>query len=287
MFESVSNVPVDGIAVTAIGVAVIRARESERADRLYEDPLAGAFVAAARAGFEAARWEQMLTVADQFYEGRTVGVRLVDDRFREALARGIRQIVLLGAGLDTRAFRMGLPAETAVFEIDLPELFAFKEPVLRQAGAVPTCARHVLIADLGGEWRNALLDGGFRPELPTFWVDEGTLGSLSRDWSRGVVRTLTDLSAAGSLFGTARFVTVPDGEPYRGLRRLVAGASEPAAKIPDGVPEFDAEGWLDDLGWATEFRAWNDMVAPLGRPVAVSDPGTGSIVAVRRSVSRP
>ncbi|MGW4248623.1 SAM-dependent methyltransferase, partial [Nocardia sp. NPDC004722] len=133
------KVPVDGVAVTAIGVAVIRARENERADRLYADPLAQAFVTAARAGFDEQRWARLEKLADQFYDGRTIGVRLVDERFEAAVAAGCRQIVLLGAGLDTRAYRMNLPADITVFEIDLPELFDFKEPVLAATGATPTC----------------------------------------------------------------------------------------------------------------------------------------------------
>lgn len=50
---------------------------------------------------------------------------------------------MLGAGLDTRAFRLGLPPDVTLFELDLPGLFAFEEPVLDAAGAVPTCVRRV------------------------------------------------------------------------------------------------------------------------------------------------
>ncbi|MBF6064965.1 SAM-dependent methyltransferase [Nocardia terpenica] len=259
MVDTASNVPVEGVAVTAIGVAVIRARETERADRLYGDPLARAFVDAARAGFTAERWAQLTAVADQFYESRTVAVRLVDDRVGAALDAGIRQIVLLGAGLDTRAFRLGLPRETVVFEIDLPDMFAFKEPVLDHAGAVPTCLRRVVATDLRHDWRKALLDSGFRVGVPTCWVDEGTLGSSAQEWSQRVVATLTELSAPGSLFGVARFSLEID---------------------------FDVERWLSGLGWATEFRSWNDTVAPLGRPVTHPDPRVGTIAAVRRPSSQ-
>ncbi|MFI5784048.1 SAM-dependent methyltransferase [Nocardia sp. NPDC051570] len=283
MTETASNVPVEGVAMTAIGVAVIRARETERADRLYDDPLARAFVDAARKGFAAERWARVLAVADQFYEGRTVGVRLVDDRIGTALDAGIRQIVLLGAGLDTRAFRMGPPPETGVFEIDLPELFAFKEPVLDRAGAVPTCQRRVIGADLRQDWRNALLSSGFRTDLPACWVDEGTLGSLAQEWSQRVVVTLTELSSPGSLFGAARLIADPDSTPYRELRRLMAGdAAADATRIDMPDPDFDVEQWLTGLGWNTEFRSWNDMVAPLGRPATHPDPRVGAIAAMRR-----
>ncbi|MVU76403.1 SAM-dependent methyltransferase [Nocardia sp. ET3-3] len=274
--------PVDGVAVTAIGVAVIRARETEREDRLYSDPLAREFVTAAEAGFDAERWARMEALADQFYPGRTIGVRLVDERFGEAIEAGCRQIVLLGAGLDTRAYRMDLPSDVHVYEIDLPELFAFKEPVLAAAHATPTCPRHVIVADLGGDWRKTLLDSGFDPSVPTYWVDEGSLGYLNNDWNQRVVRTLTELSAPGSRFGTGRLLVDPDAPQYRDLRTFVAGdsATEP---LPRPRPDdFDVERWLDELGWNTEFRSWNDMTAHLDRPSTPLDPRIGNIAAVRR-----
>ncbi|MGV9662333.1 SAM-dependent methyltransferase [Nocardia niigatensis] len=282
MTEPAATVPVDGVAVTAIGVAVIRARESERDDRLYDDPQAKDFVAAARRGFDPERWARMEALADQFYDGRTLGVRLIDDRFREAIAAGCGQIVVLGAGLDTRAYRLGLPSTLHVYEIDLPELFAFKEPVLAALAATPTCHRHVVIADLRENWRKTLLDTGFDPAIPTYWVDEGALGYLDQDWNRQVVLTLTELSAPGSRFGAGRMVIDPEAPQYRDLRRLVAGDDTPAAPPAPPTPDPDIEHWLNTIGWATEFRPWNDMVAHLGRPTTLSDPRIGSIAAIRR-----
>ncbi|GAA4818830.1 SAM-dependent methyltransferase [Tomitella cavernea] len=315
-------VPVDGVAVTAIGVAVIRAREDARADRLYTDPLALAFVDAARAGFPRERWDRLEALAGRFYEGRTVGVRLVDDTVRDALEHGIRQFVLLGAGLDTRAFRMGLPPDSVVFELDLPETFAFKEPVLERAGAVPACTRHVVPADLRSGWRSALLESGFRPELATQWIEEGTLGNPTEDWKRRLVEDLTAMSAAGSRFGVGRFAVDAESPQYREYRDLVGGeegagekaAGEKAAGEeragaeraggewaggeaaaerastpgpwggPDaaGRAEDGVERWLQDIGWDTVFRSWNAMTAGLGRDVAQDDPGVGTISATRR-----
>lgn len=285
MAERTSNVPVAGVAMTAIGVAIIRARETARRDRLYADPLAQVFADAARAGFGEQRWARLSELADRFYEGRTVGVRLVDDRFRAAVDAGIGQFVVLGAGLDTRAFRMDLPQDVQIYEIDLPETFAFKEPVLERAGAMATCGRRVVVADLRSDWPTALLRCGFRAEVPTSWVDEGSLGRLTQEWNQRVVTTLTDLSAPGSLFGTARLLAEPDGAAYRELRRMVADVA-PEAEIPaDPVvdADFDVEQWLGELGWDTEFRSWNDMVAGLGRPATLPDSRVGTIAAVRRA----
>ncbi|MCV7360882.1 SAM-dependent methyltransferase [Mycolicibacterium neworleansense] len=274
--------PLAGVALTAIGVAVIRARESRRPDRLYSDPLAQAFVDAARAGFPAQRWEYLEELADQFYEGRTVAVRLVDDRIKEAVAACITQIVMLGAGLDTRAFRMDLPDSVTVFEIDLPELFEFKEPVLAAAEVTPSCRRHVIAADLRSDWTKPLCDSGFRSHIPTLWVDEGALAYLPPEPRDDVVVALTDLSAPGSQFGVSRYAVDADSSPYAGLRSLVGGQA--SVDVPDDTIRGVCER-LDGLGWDTKFRSWNDAVTQFDRVVAVADPEVGHVTAVRRNLA--
>ncbi|MFC8043575.1 SAM-dependent methyltransferase [Nocardia sp. NPDC057353] len=272
-----ASVPVAGVAMTAIGVAVIRAAESERPDRLYDDPFAAAFVAAARPGFDADRWQSFLTLADSFQEGRSVAVRLADDRMREATGAGIRQLVLLGAGLDTRAFRLDLSPDTTVFEIDLPETFAFKEPVL--SGATPRCRRAVIPADLCGDWAKPLLEQGFRTDLPTAWIDEGTLGYLSEADAHRVVRILTELSAPGSRFAVNRVAADADStDRYRQLHDLVATDESGRAS----GPKSDIERLLHDLGWDIEFQSWNEAVTALGRSAALAGPEVGTIAATRR-----
>lgn len=276
--------PTEGVALTALGVALIRERETRRPDRLYEDPLASAFVDAARQDFRrtadgAARWARVEALAERFFEGRSVGVRLVDDQVAAAVAAGCRQVVFLGAGLDTRAYRLALPADSAVFEIDLPELFAFKEPVLRAAGARPATRRHVLPIDLRTDWATPLRACGFRADRPTHWIDEGALPYLPAADHARVLRTLTALSAPGSRFGLSRFAVDHDSPDYAELRRLVAGDG-PVTAVP-GDAERPGERWLTDHGWHTEFRAWDDLIAPLGRAVAVGDPRVGVVLAER------
>ncbi|MFI6867318.1 SAM-dependent methyltransferase [Nocardia sp. NPDC050406] len=264
--------------MTAIGVAVIRARESRRADRLYDDPLAQVLVEAARGGFTGERWARLEALAETFQEGRSAGVRLVDDRIRAAVDRGIRQIVLIGAGLDTRAYRMDFPEGTRLFEIDLPETFSFKEPVL--AGAVPRCERHVVPVDLRTDWVTPLLAEGFRPEQPTQWVDEGVLGYLSPEEALAVAADITELSAPGSDFGVGRFAVDANNGQYAELRRMVSGDEAPP-RAPGGLGP-DAAAWLEAHGWETEFHSWDELVASFGRPLAVDDPAVGVLVAVRR-----
>ncbi|MBF6327779.1 SAM-dependent methyltransferase [Nocardia transvalensis] len=279
-----------GPPLTAIGVAVIRARETERPDRLYADPLAQAFVDAAESAYlspdappgSADTWAAMLGLVDALYDSRTLAVRMVDDDLLAAADAGIEQIVLLGAGLDTHAFRLDWPTPVRLFEVDLPPMFEFKEAVLAGQHAEPSCERIVVPADLREEWGSDLLDRGFRRDIPTTWVDHVT-NFLPRDDARRAVVTITELSAPGSGFGfpvTARpsFARTLGAVP--GLDCITGGPD--AATAEHGIGP-DGQEWLESLGWATTFVCFADMVAHYGRDLpAPIDPGTGNVVAVRR-----
>lgn len=282
--------PLTGVSMTAFGVAFIRARESLREDRLYNDPYADAFVATARKAYldpgapseAASRWTQIEQLVDQFYEGRTLGVRAGDDRAQAWVNSGGKQLVMLGAGLDTRPYRMDLPADLRWFELDLPEMFEFKEPVLKNVGATATCDRRVVPVDLRTDWVSPLLAAGFQPDVPTAWIDEGTIPYLSRDDATGVATNITQLSAPGSEFGTVR-VSVDKSQPrYRDLKRFVADTGQQQPPVRGLGP--DAEAWLERNGWNAEFRSWDEATGSYGRPEAMTgDPSSGSIHAVRRA----
>ncbi|MDT0305916.1 SAM-dependent methyltransferase [Streptomyces sp. DSM 44917] len=278
-----------GPPLTAVGVAVVRAAETRRPDRLYADPLAQAFVDAAERAHlaptappgAAETWAGVLALAEAMRATRTLGVRLADDGLLAAAEAGCTQAVLLGAGLDTHAFRLEWPVPVHVFEADLPQLFAFKEPVLAAQGAEPVCARSVVPVDLRAEdWPGALLDAGFRPELPTAWVDQVIATTLPRDEARRAVRRLTALSAPGSRYG---YPVLPPGSFARTVR-AVPGA-ERVFPVPEGDPGSRGLGagdraWLEGLGWSTAFREISDLTAGYGREVPAS-PGAGMVAAVR------
>ena len=101
-----------------------------------------------------------------------IRTRFFEDLIRDQSAM-VDQVVLLGAGLDTRAFRLHLPPHLDWFEIDDGDLLADKETALAAAGARPRCRRRPVAADLAGEWEPALLASGFRPGGRTLWIAEG------------------------------------------------------------------------------------------------------------------
>ncbi|MEV4259539.1 SAM-dependent methyltransferase, partial [Spirillospora sp. NPDC049652] len=135
-----------GVGRTALGVARMRAAEHRRPDRLFTDPFAAAFAAAgppAPPGRDGPMRDLLILQV-------IVRTRFYDDYLRAAADAGIRQVVLLAAGLDTRAFRLDWPAGTRLFEVDLPDVLAFKAATL--ADAEPRCERAAVAADLREEW---------------------------------------------------------------------------------------------------------------------------------------
>jgi methyltransferase (TIGR00027 family) len=162
--------PLRGVGKTALGVAVVRARESRREDRLFDDPYAQAFVAAAPGAFPDGRPETggrratpgpLASLGAAFYAHAVIRTRFFDDYLTTAATAGCGQVVLLAAGLDTRAFRLAWPAGTRLFELDPPDVLTFKESVPAACGAVPRCERVTVPADLREDWPRALASSGF------------------------------------------------------------------------------------------------------------------------------
>ena len=200
------------VGITATGVAVARAIAS-RADRpLINDPFAEPLVRAvgldlftrlasgeiAPEDFGDEAPMDMARMADNM-AART---RFFDDFFTAATTAGIRQVVILASGLDSRAYRLDWPAGTVVYEVDQPEVIEFKTRVLAEQGAEPTADRRTVSVDLRDDWPAALRAAGFDPALPTAWSAEGLLGYLPPDAQDRLLDTVTALSAPGSRIAT-------------------------------------------------------------------------------------
>ena len=89
-------------------------------------------------------------------DGMAVRTKYFDDYFVEATAGGVRQVVILASGLDSRAYRLTWPAGTVVYEIDQPRVIEFKTTTLAGIGAEPTAPRRAIAIDLRGDWPAAL-----------------------------------------------------------------------------------------------------------------------------------
>jgi Leucine carboxyl methyltransferase len=160
-----SSESLSGLSKTALGMARVRAAESRRPDRLFDDPYASAFVGTFPE-------EQVITgglssLGAAFFFHGAIRTRFFDDHLLAATAAGCRQVVLLAAGLDTRAFRLAWPDGVRLFEVDLPEILGVKERVLAEQKAVPRCRRTVVPADLRADWPAAVIAEGFQPARTT------------------------------------------------------------------------------------------------------------------------
>src|SRR5918997_3953174 len=163
----------DPVGLTSRWVAAARARESERPSRLFDDPLA-----AALAGSEGFAWLDHMERA-QPWGGPALYVvvrtRFFDDfLLRASWGTGARQVVLLAAGMDARAFRLDWPPGTRLYELDRPEVIDAKDAIASRAGAHPTCERRAISVDLGRlSWSEALLSAEYETQEPSVWLTEG------------------------------------------------------------------------------------------------------------------
>ncbi|MDQ0790841.1 methyltransferase (TIGR00027 family) [Streptomyces sp. B3I8] len=275
-----------GVWATAVGVARVRARESARENPLFRDPLAQAFAAAGGV------WPSSPPLPDDEGARRrwsavafsiVIRTKFLDDLLRRASASGIRQVVLLGAGMDSRAFRMDWPEGTRLFEVDTAAPLDFKASVLRQEGAVARCERITVTVDLRDDWPGALAAAGHDPTLPTVWIAEGLLIYLPQDAVELLLGRIGARSAAGSRMG----LTLGSS----GVIERFAADATPGSTASMWVSEMpdDPVGWLAGHGWEAETHTVRERAAAYGRPVNTpprrgEGPG-GLVSAVRRQAS--
>src|ERR671939_219736 len=140
----------DAVAKTSLLTAALRAVETDRSEnegRLFTDPFAE--VLAGSEGFSILE-QVRAEVGDQ--PSIVLRTRYFDDRIIEGLAQGIRQLVILAAGMDARAYRLSFPDSTRVFELDRPEVLSYKQEKL--GNTLPHCIRHAVGVDLREEWQS-------------------------------------------------------------------------------------------------------------------------------------
>jgi methyltransferase (TIGR00027 family) len=180
---------------TAFWTAAVRAQETSREAPLISDPWA-----AALAGEQGLSWLAMRP------EGSGIPIllrtRYFDDFLQKVvLEDDIRQVILMAAGLDTRAFRLRWPSGTKVFELDQAEVLDYKEETLRAAGAQPACQRIVIRVDLTGPWQAALQVAGYDPMARSAWLLEGFLFYLPSETVIRILEQVAGLARTGSWLG--------------------------------------------------------------------------------------
>ncbi|WP_072691282.1 SAM-dependent methyltransferase [Rhodococcus marinonascens] len=267
------------VGKTALAVARARAEESTRADRLFEDPYASAFVEAApeSAPEQPADSDGANRLRDDLATHIVTRTRFFDRYLLDACAHGCRQVVLLAAGLDTRAFRLDWPDDVRLFEVDRADILGFKRDILDVAGAAPVCERTIIQADLSERWEKPLVAAGFDRTVPTVWLAEGLMVYLSADDAAGLLTTIGDLSAPGSRLSFERSPRTLPTFPDWALS--MPQATEFASLWKGGLGE-DASQLLEQQGWAVTLTGQQQLTRSYGR-APQTDIAWGFLTAAR------
>ena len=273
------------VGTTAVMVAAARAAETDKPDPLIRDPFAKVLVSDAGTGV----WEKMLdsSLLDKVAEidaeaaaifehmrgYQAVRTHFFDAHFAGAVKAGIRQVVILASGLDSRAYRLDWPGGTAVFEIDQPKVLEYKAATLAAHGATPSADRHEVAIDLRQDWPAALVAAGFDPKVPTAWLAEGLLMYLPADAQDRLFTQIGELSAPGSRIAAETAANHADERRQEMRERLDRVAAklgiDRRVDIQDLIyhdaDRADVAAWLNDHGWRATAQNSGDEMRRLNR----------------------
>lgn len=201
-------------------------------------------------------------------EGMAVRTRHFDRLFTDAAAAGVRQAVILAAGLDARAYRLPWPTGTTVFELDQQDVIAFKSDTLAALSAQPTADRRAIAIDLRDDWPKALLDNGFDPARPTAWIAEGLLIYLPPEAQDLLFDRIDELSAPGSRVATEH---IPDISMFSDERSQEIAEKLQAYGHRIEMSELiyhgernDVVDYLTDRGWEVSTQKMPEAYAANG-----------------------
>ncbi|BBZ46398.1 class I SAM-dependent methyltransferase [Mycobacterium parmense] len=266
------------VGATALGVAAARAAETAGTSPLIRDEFASVLVSSAGPA-----WARLADPEVGWLDGDEHGQRahrlgidyqavrthFFDEYFADAIRDGLRQAVILAAGLDARAYRLSWAPDSVVYEIDQPKVLEYKTATLQSHGAVPAAHRRTVPADLRDDWPAALIAAGFDRTQPTAWLAEGLLPYLPSDAQDRLFEMFTALSAPGSQVAIEVFGMNSSSNNQRWARmRARLGLDVNVQALTFHEPDrSDAAQWLTEHGWRVRATNNRDEMARLGRPV--------------------
>jgi methyltransferase (TIGR00027 family) len=279
------------VGATALLVATARALEAQKPDPLAVDPYAEPFCRAvggpAADVLDGAVPDHPLKSSDfgeHFVNFQGARTRYFDDYFQAAADAGVRQVVLLAAGLDSRAYRLPWPEGTTIFELDRPQVLDFKREVLDAQDAQPRADRREIAVDLREDWPQALRNKGFDQAQPSAWIAEGLLIYLPAAAQEQLFSGIDSLAAPGS------HVAVEDGTPMA-PDEFEAKREEERAATAAGTAQRTffqlvyneqhepATEWFAQRGWNAVGTPLADLLREAGRPVPGPDAEAGPMIA--------
>ena len=283
----------ESVGATALGVAASRAAETESANPLISDPFARVFLDAAGEGiwnwFSAPELPAEIVEAEpdlplrmqsmvNYMASRTA---FFDGFFLDTTKAGVQQVVILAAGLDSRAWRLPWPGGTTVYELDQPKVLDFKSSTLRERGAQPTADLVTVAVDLRHDWPKMLRQAGFDASAPSAWSAEGLLPFLPAAAQELLFERMQELSAAGSRIAVeapgpgfmdpdARARQREQMQRFRALAARLDGQRD----IPDIQDLWyfeereDVGDWLRRHGWEVSVVPAEELMTRYDRPPA-------------------
>jgi methyltransferase (TIGR00027 family) len=256
---------------TALLTAALRAAETTREDRLYEDP----YAARLAGGTGKALLDEIRAVT--FPPGRprtlpstpdynAIRTRFFDDLLTLAARDpGLTQIVLAPAGMDSRAYRLDWPAHVRYFEVDRPAVLDFKAAGLD--GVAPRVDHRAVPADLTDPaWEDRLVAAGYDPAARSLWLLEGLLYYIAEPDVHRILDRVAALSAPGSTIAAdivnSAALTLP---ATRGLLEVFAGWGCPWLFGTDEPEELFARHGFEATATqpgepGADFGRWPDPV---------------------------
>lgn len=262
---------------TAHLVTYLRALEPKlhKRDMLFDDPFAEAL--AGETGLKAMSQlsESSMSSAqrNRFITSLATRTRVIDDFVYESIAAGIGQIVVFGAGLDTRPWRLHPPAHlptVVYFEIDAREVFAYKLCVLANHQAVSDFDYSPVVADLSQpNWSDHLTASGFDRNVKTLVIMEGFANNLGEHELSTLMRTLFELLPPESRL-ISTFLTEVTNQST--LQEHCFFPEDPLA-------------YVQHFGWRGQQIDIEDLNIALGRPTPTGEERRGSYIV--RAVKTP
>jgi methyltransferase (TIGR00027 family) len=277
------------VGSTALFVAAARALEAQQAHPLAVDPYAEAFCRAVGgewaavldgASGESGPLRLRSNFGDHFRSFQGARTKYFDAYFARAAEAGAEQIVLLAAGLDSRAYRLPWPDGTVVYELDQPQVLEFKRDVLARSGAEPRAERREVPIDLRDDWPAALRAAGFDPARPSAWIAEGLLIYLPATAQEQLFTGIDGLASPGSWVAVEEGTPLPDAA-FAAMREQERASGDDAAffTLVYNEQHAPAQRWFGARGWDVDTTPLTDYMADVGRPISVEDPDAGRMAA--------
>ncbi len=297
----------ESVGATALGVAAARAAETESNNPLIEDPFARIFVEAAGRGMWSLYLDPALTAdlgpelqaqRQAMTDFMAVRTAFFDEFFLDAANSGVKQVVILAAGLDSRAWRLPWPDGVTVYELDQPRVLEFKSATLQQHGAAPRSKLVNVAVDLRHDWPTALQAAGFDAAQPSAWSAEGLLRYLPAQAQDLLFERIHALSPASSwVAANAPSREAIDPDRLRRQRDQMQRFHAAAAHLVDtDLPDVDAlwyqeertdlADWLHNHGWAVSAATMGEMLTRYGRTTSDEDSTPPTVfVSAQRAAS--